>query len=309
MSLAITAQNISRFYGKFEALKDVSFQVPKGSVFGFLGPNGAGKTTTLYVLLGLLPPRTGNMSVLGFDPVRQGDALRSKVGCLLEEPGLYEMLSIKDNLTFFGKAQGMPENQISQRIKELLDFFELSDFAKTKAGKLSKGMKQKAALARAMLATPEMLFLDEPTANLDPESSIAFRDLVQSLAKKHGITVFLNTHRLDEAQRICDHIAIIKQGKVLLSGSVADLLSPSRETTVTIKASGLDDQTASKLGLEGTPTSITGDILTIRFCNIEMIPDIVSRCVGLGLRIYEIKPHGMTLEELFMDVMEGNHVA
>ena len=207
------------------------------------------RQTTLYVLLGLLPPKEGQVSVLGYNPVTQGDQLRSKVGCLLEDPGLYEIITVKENLEFFGRAQLMEESELQARITELLEFFALTDFAKTKAGKLSKGMKQKAALARAMLARPEILFLDEPTANLDPEASLAFRDLVLELAKKHGITVFLNTHRLDEAQRICDHVAIIRQGRVLVSGSVADLLSNGNRTTVRIKADGISDESVKKLAI------------------------------------------------------------
>ncbi|NTU60757.1 MAG: ABC transporter ATP-binding protein [Caldiserica bacterium] len=310
MSSAITASNVSRFYGKFEALKDVSFEVPGGSIFGFLGPNGAGKTTTLYVLLGLLPQKTGKVRVLGLDPVTQGDKLRAQVGCLLEESGLYDVLTVKDNLEFFGRAQRMDEATLQSRIKETLEFFELSDFSKTKAGKLSKGMKQKTALARAILAMPKLLFLDEPTANLDPEASVAFRELIVNLARKHGITVFLNTHRLDEAQKICDHIAIIKKGKVMLSGSTADLLNSSREMTVTIKADGFASDSISKLGLDADKSNISDGTLTTSLANRDMVPNLVSRCVGLGYGVYEVKPSTISLEELFVNVMEdSNNVA
>lgn len=310
MNSAISASNLSRFYGKFEALKDVTFDVPVGSIFGFLGPNGAGKTTTLYVLLGLLPQKTGKARVLGLDPVTQGDQLRAQVGCLLEESGLYDVLTVKDNLEFFGRAQRMVESILQSRIKETLEFFELSDFAKTRAGKLSKGMKQKAALARSILAMPKLLFLDEPTANLDPEASVAFRELIVNLAKKHGITVFLNTHRLDEAQKICDHIAIIKKGKVALAGSTADLLNTSKEMTVTIKAKGFVSDSISKLGLDAGKSSISDDILTTRLGNHDMVPSLVSKCVGLGYGVFEVKPSTISLEELFVNVMEdSNHVA
>jgi ABC-2 type transport system ATP-binding protein len=310
MSSAITASNVSRFYGKFEALKDVSFEVPGGSIFGFLGPNGAGKTTTLYVLLGLLPQRTGKVRVLDLNPVTQGDKLRAQVGCLLEESGLYDVLTVKANLEFFGRAQRMDELTLQSRIKETLEFFELSDFSKTKAGKLSKGMKQKTALARAILAMPKLLFLDEPTANLDPEASVAFRELIVNLARKHGITVFLNTHRLDEAQKICDHIAIIKKGKVMLSGSTADLLNSSKEMTVTIKADGFASDSISKLGLDAGKSNISDGALTTSLANRDMVPNLVSRCVGLGYGVYEVKPSTISLEELFVNVMEdSNNVA
>jgi ABC-type multidrug transport system ATPase subunit len=307
--LAISASGIRRNYGRFEALKIVSFKVPRGSVFGFLGPNGAGKTTTLYVLLGLLPQKEGFVDVLGFNPVKEGDALRARIGCLLEEPGLYETLSVKANLEFFGRAQLMKESAIQARIKEMLEFFELSDFARTRAGKLSKGMKQKCALARAMLTNPDILFLDEPTANLDPEASIAFRDLVLKLARRHGTTVFLNTHRLDEAQRICDHIAIIKKGVVHVSGSTESLLEGDGLVTVRIKASGITDQAITKLSDSAAQLSFSGDMLTARLKRHDMIPGFVRECVDAGLGIYGVSPDRLSLEELFMEVMEGDHVA
>lgn len=307
MSLAISASNVSRFYGRFEALKDVSIEVPSGSIFGFLGPNGAGKTTTLYVLLGLLPPKTGKVKVLGLDPFSQGDLLRSQVGCLLEEPGLYDVLSVKDNLLFFGRAQKMDEKTLHSRINDTLEFFELSDFAKTKASKLSKGMKQKAALARSILALPKLLFLDEPTANLDPEASVSFRELIVNLAKKHGITVFLNTHRLDEAQKICDNIAIIKKGTVMLSGATEDLLNSSKNTTVTIKAKGFDGETLSKLGLNPKQSGISGESLTACLPNVEQVAGLVARCVNLGYSVYEVRPSTLSLEELFVNVMENSN--
>lgn len=307
MDLAISASHLSRFYGRFEALRDVSFDVPSGSIFGFLGPNGAGKTTTLYVLLGLLPPKKGKVKVLGLDPVSQGDLLRSQVGCLLEEPGLYDVLTVRDNLQFFGRAQRMDENTLQKRINDTLDFFELTEFAKTRAGKLSKGMKQKAALARSILALPKLLFLDEPTANLDPEASVAFRELIVNLAKKHGITVFLNTHRLDEAQKICDNIAIIKKGTVMLTGSTNDLLNTSGKTSVIIKAKGFTNDSISKLGLKGSESNVSGDMLTTSLSSHDQVAGLVAKCVNLGYGVYEVKPSTLSLEELFVNVMESSN--
>jgi ABC-2 type transport system ATP-binding protein len=306
MDQAISASHVSRFYGRFEALKDVTFEVPSGSIFGFLGPNGAGKTTTLYVLLGLLPPKTGKVKVLGLDPVASGDILRSQVGCLLEEPGLYDSLSVKDNLLFFGRVQRMDERTLEKRIIDTLEFFELSDFSKTKAGKLSKGMKQKAALARSILALPKLLFLDEPTANLDPEASVAFRELIVNLAKKHGITVFLNTHRLDEAQKICDNIAIIKKGTVMLTGRTSDLLNSSQKTNVSIKAKGFDGDSIAKLGLLASQSTISGETLTTSLPGHDQVAGLVSKCVNLGYGVYEVKPSTLSLEELFVNVMENS---
>ncbi len=305
---SIEVQGLRRFYGSFEALKGIDFAVEKGSVFGFLGPNGAGKTTALYVLVGLLNPNGGRVSVLGLDPARQGDVLRSKIGCLLEDPGLYDTLTVEQNLSFYGYAQLMPEKDIKDRIDELLKFFELTDYKKKRAGTLSRGMRQKTALARALLARPEILFLDEPTANLDPQASVHFRDLVLELARKYGITVFLNTHRLDEAQRICDSVAIIKTGKVVASGTVDQLRSQVKGITLRVKSPDFKGDAKAVADL-GVPAKVEGDLATIQLDNLDLIPSIVKKLVDSGFNLYEVVPDKLSLEEIFMEIVEENHAS
>lgn len=307
---AIEVSGLKRNYGNFEALKGISFSVPKGSIFGFLGPNGAGKTTTLYILAGLLKAHSGEVSVLGFNPVKQGDLLRSRIGCLLEEPGVYDTLTCVQNLQFHGRAQRMDEKELKTRINESIEFFELSEFRNKKAATLSKGMRQKLALSRAMLANPDILFLDEPTANLDPQSSVHFRDLILKLAKQKGTTVFLNTHRLDEAQKTCDYVTIINQGMVLESGSLEQIQNRESGLRVRIKSpdfAGKDIHTL--ISNHAKNISVAGETATIQLDKMDSIPTIVSQLVSKGIRIYEVNPDKLSLEEIFMGLVEGgNHV-
>lgn len=307
---AIEVSGLKRNYGSFEALKGISFSVPKGSIFGFLGPNGAGKTTTLYILAGLLKAHSGEVSVLGFNPVKQGDLLRSRIGCLLEEPGVYDTLTCVQNLQFHGRAQRMDEKELKTRINESIEFFELSEFKNKKAATLSKGMRQKLALSRAMLANPDILFLDEPTANLDPQSSVHFRDLILKLAKQKGTTVFLNTHRLDEAQKTCDYVTIINQGMVLESGSLEQIQNRETGLRVRIKSpdfAGKDIDTL--ISNHAKNISVADDTATIQLNKMDSIPTIVSELVAKGIRIYQVNPDKLSLEEIFMGLVEGgNHV-
>lgn len=307
---AIEVSGLKRNYGSFEALKGISFGVPKGSIFGFLGPNGAGKTTTLYILVGLLKAHSGQVNVLGIDPVKQGDLLRSKIGCLLEEPGVYDTLTCAQNLQFHGKAQRMDEKELKTRIDESIDFFELSEFKNKKAATLSKGMRQKLALSRAMLANPDILFLDEPTANLDPQSSVHFRDLILKLAKQKGTTVFLNTHRLDEAQKTCDFVTIINQGMVLESGSLEQIQNRESGLRVRIKSPDFAGKDIQNLFSSHTKNfSLTDDTATIQLDKMDSVPVIVSELVAKGIRIFEVNPYKLSLEEIFMGLVEGgNHV-
>ena len=307
---AVDVYGLKRSYGKFEALKGITFSVPTGSIFGFLGPNGAGKTTTLYILSGLLLSHSGNVSVLGLDPAKQGDQLRSKIGCLLEEPGVYDTLTCTQNLQFHGRAQRMDEKTLKNKITESIDFFELSEFKNKKAATLSKGMRQKLALARAMLADPEILFLDEPTANLDPQSSVHFRDLIVKLAKQKGTTVFLNTHRLDEAQKICDHVTIINSGQVLESGSLEEIQNRESGLRVRIKSPDfVSKQMEELLTIKTKGITKSNDIVIIQVDKLDSIPDIVAGLVAKGIRIFEVRPDKLSLEEIFMGLVEGeNHV-
>lgn len=208
----IRIEHLSRFFGAVKALDDLSLEVPAGIVFGFLGPNGAGKTTTIHLLLGLLEPTTGWASVLGFDSRTQAEAIRARSGALLEFAGLYERMSAQDNLDLYGRIYHMPASARQARIKELLTHLDLWERRRDQVGTWSRGMKQKLAVARALFHHPPLVFLDEPTAGFDPMAAAALRDDLASLVAREEVTVFLNTHNLTEAEKLCAQVAVIRQG-------------------------------------------------------------------------------------------------
>jgi ABC-2 type transport system ATP-binding protein len=207
----IDTENLTRKFGALTAVDDLTLHVEEGEVFGFLGPNGAGKTTTVRMLCCLIGKTSGKAQVGGFGTETEADCLkiRKLVGLLPENVGLYDGLSAYRNLEFFGKLYEVPDGQRAANIERLLKLLGIWERRNDVVGGFSKGMKQKIAIARALIHDPQVLFLDEPTANLDPEAAKTVRDFVLEL-KKEKRTIFLNTHNLDEAERLCDRIAILK---------------------------------------------------------------------------------------------------
>lgn len=211
-----------RFNGRY-ALQDLSYEVRQGEVFALLGPNGAGKTTTIRLLNGLYKPSSGTIHVFGKNPVNQGSEIRKQTGVLTETSALYERLTARENLIFFGRMYGVVESVLLKRTEETLQYFELAKRADDRVSTFSKGMKQRLALARAFLNDPQILYLDEPTASLDPESTLQVHELIESISKQGDRTVFLCTHRLEEAERLADRVAILNSGRLLALGSLAEL--------------------------------------------------------------------------------------
>src|SRR5438067_12940953 len=212
---AIRTDALSRSFGNVRAVDALTIEVPRGVVFGFLGPNGSGKTTTIRLLWGLLAPDSGSARVLGLDPRSQGSELRAKCSALLEFPGLYERMSAEDNLEFAARVARLPAAERRARIRDGLERVGLWERRGELAGTWSRGMKQKLAVARALLARPELVFLDEPTAGLDPVAAAQLRDDLDKLARAEGLTVFLTTHNLAEAEHLCARVAVIRDGKLL----------------------------------------------------------------------------------------------
>src|SRR6185437_11501707 len=207
----IDVQHLTKRFGALTAVDDVSFQVHEGEIFGFLGPNGAGKTTTMRMLCCLIAATSGDAHIGGYDIAKPADSLpiRRLIGLIPDNVGLYDELSAYDNLDFYGKLYDCPQPARETNIEKYLTLLGLWDERDRAVGSFSKGMKQKVAVARALIHDPTVLFLDEPTANLDPESSKVVTDVILQL-RRVGKTIFLNTHNLDEAQRICDRIGILK---------------------------------------------------------------------------------------------------
>ena len=224
----ITIENLTKKFGEVTAGEGLTFQVEEGEVFGFLGPNGAGKTTTIRMLCCLISKTIGDATIGNYHIGKAVDSLqiRKMIGLVPDNVGLYDDLTAFENLDFYGKLYEVPEGRRRENIERFLKMLDLWERKDTRAGSFSKGMKQKLALARALVHEPKILFMDEPTANLDPESAKTVRDFILEI-KKQGRTIFLNTHNLDEAQRICDRIGIIKT-KLLTIGTPEKLgnLSP-----------------------------------------------------------------------------------
>lgn len=301
MQTAISASNVTHAFGARRAIDDLTFEVRRGEVFAFLGPNGAGKTTTVRLLNGLYIPQSGSIQVLGLDPARQGQAVRLRSGVLTETPALYERLTARQNLEFFGTLAGMQSADLKGRIEELLAFFELDGRANDKAGKYSKGMKQRLALARAILARPEIVFLDEPTSGLDPESALQVRDLILSMRKQDGHTVFLCTHHLVEAERLCDRVAILNRGRILACGSLAELnraYNPGMWVEV-----GLNAPLQRSLSAPDLPGALAVEsedhALRVRVADQEAVPALVGALVQAGAQILRVQPHTASLEDIY----------
>src|SRR6266487_202392 len=206
---AIETHKLTRTFGNLTAVDDLSLNIPEGTVFGFLGPNGAGKTTTVRMLTALIAPTSGTANVMGYQLGLDNQSIRRSVGILTETPGLYDRLSAKQNLLFFARLYDVPAERASIQVEHYLKMLDLWERRDDKVGGFSKGMRQKLAIARALLHEPKVIFLDEPTAGLDPEAARTVRDFVKEL-RSEGRTIFLTTHNLTEADELCDLIAVFR---------------------------------------------------------------------------------------------------
>ena len=303
---AIRTDRLSRDFGTLTAVDNLSLEVPSGIVFGFLGPNGAGKTTTIRLLLGLLEPTLGNAKVLGYDTVTEAGEIRERSGALLEYSGIYERLSAEDNLDFYGRVWCLPEAERKARIKELLTHLDLWDRRKELAGTWSRGMKQKLAVARALLHRPALIFLDEPTAGLDPVAAVALREDLASLAQIEGVTVFLTTHNLAEAEKLCQQVAVIREGKLLAVGALEQLRAGVCGPRLEVIGKGFNPQAlqAVRDRPEVTGVEQQNGRLTINLKETSESAPLVSLLVASGAQIEEVHKGSASLEEAFLALME-----
>jgi ABC-2 type transport system ATP-binding protein len=303
---AIRMENLTRDFETVRAVDGLSLEVPAGTIFGFLGPNGAGKTTTINLLLGLLEPTSGRAEVLGLDTRTHADEVRTRTGALLEHPGVYEQLTAEDNLEFYGRVWRMPSDRRQARIHELLTHLGLWERRKERAGKWSKGMRQKLALARALLHRPSLVLLDEPTAGLDVPSAAAVRDDLEALAAREGVTVFLTTHNMAEAEKLCSRVAVIREGKLVAVGHPDQLRAQAGGPRLEIVGRGFGDSLLHRLRAqpEVAAAGIENQHLTIDLRGEADAAPLVSLLVGAGVEVEEVRRGKASLEEVFLTLIE-----
>jgi ABC-2 type transport system ATP-binding protein len=293
----IKAKNLVKKFGKLEAVKDVSFEVQPGEIFGFLGPNGAGKTTTINVLCTLLAPTEGEAIVNGFNVVKERDQVRSSIGLVFQEPALDDYLTAEQNMRFHGYAYRIPKSILEPRMKELLEMVELWDRRKEKIDNYSGGMKRRLEIARGLLHHPKLLFLDEPTLGLDPQTRNRIWEHIRALRQKENLAIFMTTHYMDEAEN-CDRIAVIDYGEIVAMDTPDKLKDDIGGDVVTIKTE--DNDKAESLLKEQYNLQPSQENGTIRFTvphGEEFLPGFVS---GFPLRLTSIGLRRPTLEDVFL---------
>jgi len=224
---AIETFDLTKKFGEFVAVDGLNLNVKEGEIFGLLGPNGAGKSTTIKMLIGLLKPSGGRITILGNDNLMD---YKGRTGYLPESPALYEYLTIKEFLTFIGRIKKVEKNVLDEKIREITHTFSLEEKLKSYIGSLSHGMRQKVAISAALLADPKVLLLDEPLTGLDPKSQRDFKDIIREKAKDHS-SILLSTHILDVAERLCTSVGIFNKGKLLATGTLDDLRSLSESSS------------------------------------------------------------------------------
>lgn len=317
----IEAQSLTRRFGPVTAVSDVSLSVPDGSILALLGPNGAGKTTTVRMLSGLLAPTEGTAIVCGYDVRRDPTAVRSAVGLVTDVPGLFEQMTLPDYLDFFGSMYGMGVSERTRRTKELIAFFDLSGHQKERMAGFSKGMKQKVALARALIHEPAVLYLDEPTSGLDPLSARSVRELILNL--KHAQrSIILCTHDLDEAERLADRVALMRQGRIVACDT-PDALRRSASGNTLVRIEFADALVVALDGLRSIEGLVephlsaplpsaheSGQIQFLEYRTMQprsVNPHVLTWLSQAGAQVVSVTSEHSTLEDVYTLAMNGGN--
>jgi len=303
---AITAQHLVRRFGDFTAVNDVSFTVQKGEIFGFLGPNGSGKTTVIKMLTGLLPLSGGDASVQGIDVRKDPETVRENIGYMSQNFSLYSDLTVEENLTFYGRIYGLDERNLRRRIDDIVQLNGLGPYYKRLSAQLSGGWKQRLALGCAMLHEPKLIFLDEPTAGIDPVARRQLWDLLFDLSA-HGITFFVTTHYMDEAER-CSHVAYIYFGKVIADGTPDDLrqlpeVNPPGTYRVEISAPHVTQALRAARTIRGIRSAtIFGQSIHALIDDNLDLGHLREQLEQQTIHVAEIRPLAPSLEDVFVEL-------
>jgi ABC-2 type transport system ATP-binding protein len=299
---AVRADGLVRHFGTAHAVDGLSFEVGAGETFGLLGHNGAGKTTTIRLLNGVLGRDAGEAEVLGLDPAVDGVRVRARTGVLTETPSLDERLSATENLSFFGRLYGVNGRRLDDQVVALLAAFGLAERAHDRVGGFSRGMKQRLALARTLVHDPDILFLDEPTAALDPVAARDVHDLVEGFRRERRRTVVLTTHNLAEAQRLCDRVMVMERGRALAIGSPAELartVVASPTVDIEVPEDQLDVAVQALREARFAEVATGPDGLKIRVESRTAIPAAVALLARANVSIYRVAEHEPDLESAY----------
>lgn len=300
----IEVKNLTKKYGDFAAVDNISFKAKPGEILGFLGPNGAGKTTTMRVLTGYMPPTSGTVTVAGWDVFEDSFKVRQHIGYLPERVPLYVDMTVRGYVSFAAELRKVP--QYKQRVNDVLEQVGMADRAKSLIRNLSKGMRQRVGLAQALVHNPDVLILDEPTIGLDPHQVIEVRELVRELGADH--TVMFSTHILSEAEQVCDRVLIIEQGKIVAAGSpqtLRDELQRGGRVYLRLRGSPPENEVSKVLRKVGGVERVTieGEGYLVRVAeNVDARAHIAEAVVNAGWQLIELRPWAMTLEDIFLEI-------
>ena len=308
---AIQLENVLHRYGATVALRDLSLTVEEGEVFSLLGHNGAGKTTTVRIINGLLAPASGSVRVFGLSPLVDGATVRRRTAVLTESPTLDDRLTARETLHAFAGMYDVPAPDVAPRTEALLAEFGIAERAGDRVGGFSRGMKQRLSLARALVHDPDLLFLDEPTAGLDPVATQQLHQTVRQMARGRGRTVVLCTHNLVEAQALSDRVAVLGGGALLALGTPAELarrMSPRLEVSLELDPAQLATATSVIGTLDGlTVSPERAGMLRVAGIARERVPELAARLVGAGVSLYRLEPHEPSLTDAYFALQhQGN---
>ncbi len=305
MEYSIKVSNLVKKYGSFIAVDGISFEVKKGEIFGFLGPNGAGKTTTVHTLTTIIEKTSGDAFVAGYDVSKYKEQVRDRIGIVFQDPSLDDRLTGYENLDFHAMVYGLAKGEREERISELLDMVELKDKANLLISKYSGGMRRRLEIARGLLNRPEVLFLDEPTIGLDVQTRRHILDYVKSLKEKYNMTVLITTHYIEEADYICDRVAIIDKGKIVVCDTPKNLKKGLEGDVIIAKLHNKDNamKLANKINKEhiAKSTKISNNILYTYVKDASSIlPKFMNIASKEGISIENIEMRNPSLEDVFI---------
>ncbi|MGB2582245.1 MAG: ABC transporter ATP-binding protein [Thermoplasmata archaeon] len=304
----IEIEHLTKDFKEIKAVDDLTLEVPRSRTVGFLGPNGAGKTTTIKILTNLISSSSGRAVLNGVDVVTSPKRALANVGAVVETPEFYPYLTPMETLHYLGRLRGMSPSDITRRGRDVLDEVKMTEWKGTRIGKFSKGMKQRLAIAQALLHEPEILILDEPTSGLDPRGMVEVRETIKSL-KKQDYTIFMSSHLLGEVQEICDSAALIDRGKLLVYDSIENLANLTKTSKVEVVViSAVDDQTLSKVGALEYVRGVTRVNPKTYVVTIEGGPetraDLLESVMTLGPRVANFGSVGLPLEMMYMELVK-----